>query len=155
MERDTGWTGSSPELPSLIPRVGGTGVGSPARTGVGPSRGLERKGRWELHLGKALVRFTAPLGGGKGRETKPHRWRAGLSNLLEPSHLVWAEQGLKPVVLLPLIADVALASFSRQRLCHPGGPESRPGSLRCSRAAPSDTAAASPVWRRTLKLIKI
>lgn len=126
-----GWTGSSPERPSLNPRVGGTGVGSPARTGVGPSRGPERKGRWELHLGKALVRFTAVLGGGKGSETKPHRWRAGLSNLLEPSHLGWAEQGLKPMVLLPPITDVASASFSRQRLSVTlGGP--RAALTRCS-----------------------
>lgn len=126
VKQDTWRTESSPEHPSLVTCMGEPGVGSPARTGLGPSRGPESKGRGELCLGKALVRFTAPVGGAKGANPNHHdhhRWRAGLSNLLEPSRLgvlskdgsPWLGSHRRHGWSFPVTTDVASAS-SRHRL---------------------------------------
>lgn len=94
--------------------------------GAEPSKGPESKGRGELCLGKALVRFTAPSGGAKGANPNhhdPHRWRAGLSDSLEPSRLGGLSKDGSPWLCshrrhgrsFPVTTDVASGS-SRHRL---------------------------------------
>lgn len=126
VKQDTWRTESSPEHPSFVTCMGEPGARSPARTGLGLSRGPENKGRGELCLGNALVRFTAPVGGAKGANPNhhdPHRWRAGLSDSLEPSRLGGLSKDGSPWLCshrrhgrsFPVTTDVASGS-SRHRL---------------------------------------